>query len=508
MPQRDPLMNDQIVDIDENIAENEGFPEHIPSINLESVYFDEISEIQSRLDRIQNESQQREEEEKSRKLNCNRRYKMAVIMVACVVLGGIIGAVISTSRLYREGKAVENILLQNTSNTREPSFVAATASPSATPSQSPSLSSHPSLAPSCVAKFRFMESVFTSEINFQKFEISGSGYVSLGLFGSRYSNYTQFLEFIYNQATGIFLTKSTRLRLAFDITTIILSHYGDKMIIGAGGYKDPLTTVGGAVIVFRQLNGEWKEMYRTGTITPGEFTGRVTSLASDTNVSNIAVIAGVDDPSDFPWFARVFTIPNEPSMYLIGKGQKILVSKNSQVGLSSDGRRFLLYDYDNENLMVMEFDQVSNIWNKIYNINMSDISKVDEMQVSMNGQSVLVISNAESGNPKPFVYRNEGNKWIQFPLKIDSQGKMIFHIYGAISETRTTASITISWVDQIERTQKSGSFIFQMHALGFVKTEFLSFPESAFLHEGRINSQGNLLVVSGSESLKVFRSTC
>jgi hypothetical protein len=497
---------DQTQGNSDNSSENDSFVANIPSIDMEAVYFDEVSEIQSRLDRIQSEAMQREDEEKLRKSNRKLRFKVAVLMIACILIGGIIGVVISTSRLKPDEK-LNGIPLQNVSNTSAPSFSATTSSPSLTPSQYPTLSINPSLAPSCVANYQWMASISTSTMKFQHFQISGSGYVSLGVFGSRYSNYTEFREFIYNHNYGSLSTRSTRLRILFDLTTLILSHDGDKMIVGAGGYNDRLTSFGGAVLIFRQQNGEWKEMYRTQAITPGGFAGRVIRLASDTNVTSIAVIAGIEDASQFPWFARVYSLPDKSEYFLTEKGKDFLTSRDSLVGLSANGRRFFLYEYENDDLKVLEFEPEISDWSVTLNIDMSGIPKIKQMLISMDGQNVLVISSIEFG-PKSFIYRIEGIKWVRFPLEIDSREKMIFHIYGAISESGTTAAITISWLNLTNGSQQSGTLIFQRRALGYEQTSDLSFPKSVYVDGARINTQGNLLVVCGNESLKVFSSVC
>jgi hypothetical protein len=496
---KDEDIKSQEIKEDEILSAHESALKDLPVLDMEAVYFDEVSEIQSRYDRIQSESLRRDEEEKMMKITRKWRCRIVIVVLTCFVIGGIIGTVINTSRLEQAEK--------QSSNTLSPVSVISTASPPPSLSRMPTTSSIPSVAPSCAAQLQLITSKNTSDLKFRSFEISGNGLVSMGEIVTENSSKTEFREFFYNPSTDVITIKSTQLEVAYRLSTYILSYDGEKLVVGATGYNDPSTGFGAAFLVHQRTDGEWRELYSSGAITSGKEAGQIRQVSIDENVSNIAVIAGIDDGAEPFFSARIYTLPIAPEFNLIRKVLSIEVSRESLVALSGNGGILLIYNYQKDEINIFEFEQLSNKWNEGDKILLSNATKIQEMHVSKDGNSALIIPDVDYYKP-PYIYRKVGENWTQFPLDIDTKGKTVFHMYGTISGTGDTVSITISWLNETDGTQESGSFLFQKYNPDYVQMDYLRFPLSRFVNKVGSNSLGDLFVVAGGDSVKVLRTVC
>jgi hypothetical protein len=464
---------------------------NLPAIDMEAVYFDEISEIQSQYDRIQSETLRREEEEKTMKLNRRWHWRIAIVTVFCVLIGGIIGAVVSSSQM-------KQILhpLQNISNTATPVSMSF---------------SYPSFAPSCTAQFQLRTSLNTSELSFRKFEASGSGLVSMGELITETENTSiiEFREFFYDQSIDLIKSNASYLQASYDFSTFILSYDGDMIIVGAAKYDDGLGSLGGGLLVYQRENGEWVELYSSGVIATNGFRGRVYQVSADVDVSNIAIIVRPDDGSTEYWLANVFTLPMDTESFLNKKGQSFSVSWNSLVGLSGDGKILLIYDNKYTQISMFEFEHGRKQWDEKHKIDLPDDYEVKEMHISMDGKSILLIPSV-TFYMAPIIYRKEEGNWVKYPFNIDIKGKMLSDVYGSISGTGTTASISMSWLNttETEMTLRIETFIFQKFKLDYERIDYFITQSKKLLGEVGTSSMGDVLVVADDDSLKVLKSIC
>jgi hypothetical protein len=130
------------------------------------------------------------------------------------------------------------------------------------------------------------------------------------------------------------------------------------------------------------------------------------------------------------------------------------------------------------------------------------------MHVSKDGKSVLLIPDL-TYSKVPFIYRKEGLKWKAYSLDIDIKGKDLFHMYGTISATGAKVSITISFgiPKNDSYIQKSEIFIYQKYA-NYEQVDYHSFPHTNYMDEVGTNALGDLLVMGGSDSVRVLTSSC
>jgi hypothetical protein len=385
------------------------------------------------------------------------------------------------------------------------------ASPSPSLLHLPTSSSYPSFAPSCTAQFQLRTSLNTSELSFRKFEASGSGLVSMGELITETENTSiiEFREFFYDQSIDLIKANTSYLQASYDFSTFILSYDGDMIIVGAAKYDDGLGSLGGGLLVYQRENGEWVELYSSGVIASSGFRGRVYQVSADVDVSNIAIIVRPDDGSTEYWLANVFTLPMDTESFLNKKGQSFSVSWNSLVGLSGDGKILLIYDNKYTQISMFEFEHGRKQWDEKHKIDLPDDYEVKEMHISMDGKSILLIPSV-TFYMAPIIYRKEEGNWVKYPFNIDIKGKMLSDVYGSISGTGTTASISMSWLNttETEMTLRIETFIFQKFKLDYERIDYFITQSKKLLGEVGTSSMGDVLVVADDDSLKVLKSIC
>lgn len=488
------------------IGEEDSFPLD-PSIGRnrtieeEAVFFDELSEIQSRYDRLQGDSLRREEEEAKMKNARRMRCKIAALVLLCLFIGGVVGAAISISRAGNSGVAQASDSENqggSFNTTQSPSPSVSPISPQPTLSLSPTVSAAPSQAPSCAATFELVTAFNISGEVYSNFRLSPDG--SVVIMTHQVDNLGDTLFYIdtYDIDTDGSITQNSVQHDLVNVNSVRFSTDGRRLVVGARSYGVDL---GGALLVYERAGNGWQLIYEK--TTGGGQHGSVFDVATDASGFTFAVTVGVAG-SDDPCFARVYRVSIGDAS-LRPMGQTFVdssISKDSLIALSGDGQRLFLYSTPNDQIRVFEYILGEDSWQSVGEpLTWLNSTQLFQMQVSNDGTILLLIPIVSSH--VCYLIQQQGETWKVTPLDWPGDGKRVVYQFGSISGDGTTIVISATYFPRSNSIMaKTQAFVFQERIEGWTNVDKIELPDG----EG-YNFQGVWIDYDGSEIVAADQRT-
>jgi hypothetical protein len=473
--------------------------ERAPSVIAEAVFFDEnVPVIPDEYDQYATGLLQREREEELRKMKRKSRLLILALVVLCLAIGGVVGAVIGITR-SGEGNSQEPDAVV-------PLTVPLTSEPTYSPA--PTYSFAPSGAPTCSGFFEQVASVNISG-NFYEpntLDISRDASTAV-MIHRRIENLGQPALFFFDtidfaQSAIQHLTEQHQ-PLNVD-ENLSLSSSGDRLVVGVRSHQNDQGEVGGMLFVyFRRGDGWGAPVY--SAFVGGGVNGAVLKTATNDAGTVFAVTAGTVG-SDTPTFVRAYRVAIGQVGTLVKMGQDILdpsfTKLDTLVALSGSGSRLFVFTVRGE-VQIFDYAETKDEWIKV----VAESSPTAAMlRASRNGRAFLSVH--QIGDVDSLVYKQRGNFWTNSVLQ-GPPGTISYYQFGSISGDGGTVALAHSFYQADDRSAPYNTvYIYQDRHDGWKLVDEIQLEERSYLIGISLNENGDKLAVVTHSTAETYALIC